>query len=249
MDPTVLLLTACVDPGGTDFIRRKDPQKRLEDYRGALKSWLLRQRAIRRIVFCENSEYPLGSIREVVERFGGDKEVEIIQFFGQDFAGNLGKGYGHLKTIDYAVSNSTMLAYSDGFLTVTGRYFVANIEGIVRNISAELDICCDLQNLRYADVRVMWFKKAVYDCFFRGIYDSVNDSAGCYMEHVIARRLLMAILEGHSWSPLPRTPYLVGYSGTDGSKLNSLGQSLKWLAKEATRRVGLVPGKRFRAFD
>lgn len=244
---TVLLLPSCIDPQGMVMLKRQEVEARLKDHKTALKSWLTEQTCLERVVFCENSGYPLDEISDVAGRYAAIKEVEIIQFSGQDFHKKLGKGYGHLKTIDYALSHSTLISTCDNFLTVPGRYFVANADRIIHNISRALDVCCDLHSLRWADVRVMWFRKAVYESCFKGAFHSVNDSAGWYSEHVIARQLLQAISHGHSWRPLPRTPYFVGYSGTENSKLDSVPNRLKWLLKEALRWSRLVPAKRFRA--
>src|ERR1700759_4800132 len=77
----LLVMTACIDPSAGHYrIQRADPAVRLADYQHALRFWLAYpDQRVRRILFIENSGYPLDSLKAIPESENNlGKQVEFI---------------------------------------------------------------------------------------------------------------------------------------------------------------------------
>jgi len=208
-----ILLTATIDSKGVVFMKRNDPAVRERDHLDALKKWMQTPFSI---VFSENSGHKIDQIENIVE-CSKKKNVEILQFDGQDFPRELGKGYGELFNIKHAVQHSKLIGESSHVIKINGRYFVKNIEEIASALSYAEDVYAmvDLQkNLKWADSRVFGFKPPFVFDYLSKLQDLLNDSKGFYLEHILARATLRALSDGYKWIPLPSKPIIVGYSGT-----------------------------------
>lgn len=230
-----ILLPATINVRGVAFLKRSDPKIRENDYISALGKWI--QETNYPIVFCENSNSDLKRIKEAIEQYI-NREIEFLQFDGNNYPRDLGKGYGMLLTIRYALQNSILIKNSDYVVVVTGRYFVKNIQKIVMLLSKNEDIyvTADLKrNLTWADARIFAFKPSFVLVYLSPFQDLINDSKGFYLEHALARAALQAIIDGHIWMPLPSKPFIVGYSGTSNTPYNTT--RLRWLGGEIIHRV------------
>ncbi|MCP2619675.1 hypothetical protein NLC35_00260 [Candidatus Aminicenantes bacterium AC-334-K16] len=215
-------------------MKRSDPLIREMDYITALKKWMLTPF---HLVFCENSNYKIDKIRKVSEEYRAQK-IEILQFDGQIFPREFGKGYGELLSTKYAIQHSRFIRHSDYIIKVNGRYFIKNIEKIASLLSKDKDIyvMVDLKrNLTIADSRVFAFKTSFFLDYLSKFQDLINDSKGFYFEHALARALLRAVSDGHKWIPLPTKPIIVGYSGT--FDISYRVSKIRWLAGEIIHRV------------
>jgi len=229
-----ILLTATIDPKGVVFMQRSDPIVRENDYINSIKKWI--ENTSYPILFCENSGYN-SKIEEILKGYV-DRKTEFLQFNGQDFPRELGKGYGELQTIKYAIQHSNLVKGSDYVIKVNGRYFVKNIQTIVVPLFKDGDIyvMADLKrNLTWADARIFAFKPSFVLVYLSPFQDLINDSKGFYLEHALARAALQAIIDGHIWMPLPSKPFIVGYSGTSNTPYNTT--RLRWLGGEIIHRV------------
>ncbi len=190
------------------------------------------------VVFSENSGYKIDRIENMAEN-SKKKNIEILQFDGQDFPREFGKGYGELLNIRHAVRHSKFIGESSHVIKINGRYFVKNIEEIASVLSHDSDVyvMADLQkNLTWADSRVFAFKPSFVFDYLSKFQDSLNDSAGIYMEHILSRAILSAISDGQKWVPLPHKPIIMGHSGTSDtsykvSKIRSLAGEIIHRAK------------------
>lgn len=216
-----LLLTATVDPKGVVYLKRNDPQVRENDYINALKKWM--ETVNFPIVFCENSGYKIDKIKNITKSYSNN-ETEILQFDGQEFPKELGKGYGELLIIKYAIQHSILIGHSDYVIKITGRYFIKNIEKIIiallknRNLYVMVDL---KRNLTWADSRVFAFKPSFISNYLSKFQDLINDSKGFYLEHALARTVLRAISDGYKWIPLPSKPIIIGHSGSSDTSYNA----------------------------
>lgn len=229
-----ILLTATIDPKGVVFMKRSDPAVREKDHVDALRKWMQTEFPV---VFSENSGYKIDRIENMAEN-SKKKNIEILQFDGQDFPREFGKGYGELLNIKHAVRHSKVINESSHVIKVNGRYFVKNIEEIASALSYSKDVyvMVDLQrNLTWADSRVFAFKPSFVFDYLSKFQDLLNDSAGIYMEHILSRAVLSAISEGHKWVPLPRRPIIVGYSGTSDTPYKKSG--IRWVVGEIIHRA------------
>lgn len=212
-----IILTATIDVKGISHMERSDAHVRLADYKGALISWL-RNPAVDSIVFVENSGYDLNELREIVANHDKCKiSVEFLSFDGQDFPRNLGKGYGEMIALQYAVKHSEILAKTRKFIKVNGRYYVPNIDKIINYFStySDLDVMCDFsRRISWSDSRVFAGNFRFLNDYLCSTLDLINDSVGVNFEHVLARAAHRAIADGRNWSLLPCVPRLQGIYAT-----------------------------------
>lgn len=220
-----ILLTATVDVGGVVHTRISDPSVRLAEYRDAMRRWMDAE-IVSHIIFCENSGYDLSALKADIECCSKNKSVEILQFEGQNFDRGLGKGFGELSTLSYISQHACNFASFDLLLKVNGRYFIQNINAIMRALQA-LDnptIVGDFRmNLSWMDSRVFAFQPAFLSDYLMPFQAIVNDSAGVYFEHVLARAAHQAMGDGKHWQMLPACPVLEGKSGSTGGAYSVYG--------------------------
>jgi len=230
-----VLLTATIDCKGVAFVKRSNPMVRENDYVQSVAKWM--DSTTYPIVFCENSGYAIGNVEKVMRKCT-DRETECLQFEGNDFPGELGKGFGELRIIEHAVQHSNLIMDSDYVVKVSGRYFIRNIEAVMSALSCSdsVYVMADLGlNLTWANSQVFVFQPSFIADYLSPFRDSMNDSKGFYFEHALARAILRAVSDGHEWMPLPSRPIIVGYSGTDDSPYGVSGVRL--VAREMVHRV------------
>lgn len=230
-----ILLTATIDPKGVVFMERNDPLVRENDYINSIKKWI--EKADYSIVFCENSGYNIDKIKSIIKGSRNNK-IEILQFEGQDFPRELGKGYGELITINYAIEHSDFIKRSNFIIKINGRYYIENIKKIVNSLLKENDCYCmvDLsRDLTWGESRVFAFKSSFFHNYLSKFQDLLNDSKGFYLEHALARAVLRAVSDGHKRIPLPYKPIIIGYSGTSDASYRT--SKIRQLTSETIHRV------------
>ncbi len=231
-----ILLTATIDPKGVAFTQRNDPIVRENDYVNALTKWVRTEGFS--FVFCENSGYRLDKVKKTVEFFEEKGLIEIIQFDGQDFPRELGKGYGELLIIVYAIKNSKIIETADYIIKISGRYYVNNIKAIAKPLCRNNDIyvMADFRrNFNYVDSRIFAFKPSFVLNYLSKFQDIINDSKGFYLEHALSRAILRAMSDGYKWMPLPCKPIITGYSGTSNTPYKT--SKIRWLFGNVLHRV------------
>ena len=118
----VILLTACVNPGGMPFTVLNDTSERLRQYREALDFYL--RETTQPIVFCENT---LCDFSEDYKEHISSGRLEYITFDGNNFDKSKGKGYGEALIMEEAFRISKLLGQCDFVVKITGRLIVRNI--------------------------------------------------------------------------------------------------------------------------
>lgn len=238
-----ILLTATINPQGVVFVKRSNPIIRENDYIKAFKSWINMQEFS--IVFCENSGYKIDKIKNIIKKHR-KKNIEILQFDGQCFPRELGKGYGEAIIIDYAIKHSKLIKSSEYVIKVTGRYFVKNIKKMIDTLSTDNDIyvMADLKkNLSWADSRIFACRSSFVVEYLSKYQNILNDSEGFYLEHALARAVLRAISDGYKWIPLPAKPFIIGCSGTSDTSYKV--SKVRWLAGEVVHRFKNYLNRRY----
>ena len=131
-------MTATINPpAGVPALRRVDPVERLADYERALSFYVgLPPSVVNRIVFAENSNADLGSLRAIADRAGGEggKDVELVSFDGLDYPVAHGRAVGEMRLIETALSRSRLLAAlgeDEPFWKVTGRLRFTNLARLI----------------------------------------------------------------------------------------------------------------------
>jgi hypothetical protein len=234
-----IVLTATIDPGETPFLAIRDPVERLTDYRRSLQAWLTSP-VEHPVVLCENSGADLAPLEATANESSKGREFELLGFDGNAVAQSKGKGAGEVEIIRHVLAESRIVAEADLVMKVSGRYYIANVETLLRRTLAlgPADSYLDL----------WWYLKSSYsDCFlatpeFLDTHllpraDAIDDHAGTYFEHCLAQAVLASVAQDGKWLPLGSGPRLVGSSGTHGG---SVADSLpRRMLGEVRRRVAL----------
>lgn len=208
----VLLLTATVTPSDVIYCDRRDETIRLNDYLHAFRFWL-GESYVKRIVLVENSGFSLTPFSEMAARLGRrDLNVELITFTQPRFDPHLGKSYGEIKIIEYALAHSKLLRDCPFVLKATGRYYATNFfrvwPHLLKNAFPEVlasfyqyPIECDS---RYFGATVDFLRN-----YLIPLKDRINDAEGYYFEHALATAVAAAQAAGKEWRPWPGGGLLV----------------------------------------
>src|SRR3954447_26876827 len=97
-----LLLTATVHPKGMPDSTAPDPRQRECDYINCLRYYLAAHPRFRRVVFAENSGWPLERIRREAVSAATGQRLEFLSLEGNDFPRHLGKSYGEMVLLERA---------------------------------------------------------------------------------------------------------------------------------------------------
>ena len=162
-----LVMTAAIDPKGMGGLSVNDVKERAGQYLGTLRFYL-ENTAVERIVFAENSGYPLDGFRELVEKYP-QKQVELLSCNLNDYPRKLGKSYGELRVMDHVADNSRLVAEAGGFFKVTGRFPILNIGKLLAEAEKRQpwELFCDNKDHRIYDwLRNGWTGHACDTRFF-----------------------------------------------------------------------------------
>jgi hypothetical protein len=218
MNKTVVLLTSCIAPGDMTGLARSDIFQRLEDYKNVIQN-LSSSGFIGPVVYCDNSGYNLEQLARIPVDTGSTGKWEFLSINGNRKK-NLGKGYGEMEIIRYAIESSRLITPDSKILKVTGRLTLRNICSICSQFEESpisTEIFCDLRgNLQWADSRVFASSVRFLQEYLLPLESILNDSRGVSFEHVLARATHSAMSDGLNWKMLPETPDIVGLSGTSG---------------------------------
>ncbi|WP_158944614.1 hypothetical protein [Granulicella sp. S190] len=197
------------------FTARTDTDTRLSDYKQALALWLAHP-DIKSLVLVENSGSDISELREIANE-RPEKNVEFLSFKVREYDGSLGKGYGEMICLQYAIEHSQLLALSPQFVKVTGRYFLINATDFLhfadRRRDAEI-ICDMLLNLTWADSRVFAGTTDFLRNYLFPLRDEVNDSQQSNFEHVLARAVHACMANRGTWAEPPFPLEIQGVSGS-----------------------------------
>ena len=235
-----MLLTATVDPRNVVKVARRDPRQRLNDYKTALRTCWLSERCIADLIFCENSNHDLEDIHQLCNQGSAlGRRTEVISFEGQQFPPHLGKGYGEIGIISYALRHSKLLL--DGnpiIIKATGRLMVPNIGTLIKKTlkNQSFDIACDFRgNLQWVDSRIFIARKQFLKEYLVPMQALADDSCGMTFEHILSRATHKAMGDGLRWSPMSCTPEIHGIAGTCGTAYPKSWAG--WLTRDMFRRV------------
>lgn len=215
----VLLLTGTIRPDGMIFTAIQDIEIRKAQYLSSIRYWL--ETTNLNIIFVENSN------TDVTYEFKKEistGRIEILHFSGNNFDKNLGKGLGELKCIEYACIHSKFIKKAKFIFKVTGRYKVINFNTFLQSYidNTQIDIMVDFKwNLTFCDSRFFGFTAPFVLDYLVKYKDTVNDSNGIYLEHILAKAALLAIVGGYLFRPLVSLPRIEGYSASTGVQYNS----------------------------
>jgi len=210
----VILLTGCIQPAGMQYTSLQDASLRKLQYVAAINFYLTNTDC--HIVFVENSGFDISpDFAHAAER----ERLEILTFKGNDFNMDLGKGYGEMLILNYAIKHARFLAESIFICKITGRYKILNIKKLLDfYLEEKPDLMVLLtQRLNYSDSRLFFATASFFKEILFKYKPVVDDSKGIYFEHALSKAVLEAINAGYTYLPFKYKVRLSGQSGTDGS--------------------------------
>jgi len=226
---TVLLLTGTIDVQGVSFMKRNDINIRKNDYISSINKWLRIPNI--KIVFVENSDFPLKELN-IIE----SNNFEYLTYYGQNFPRSKGKGYGEIRSIEFAFKNSKFIKNAKSIIKCNGRYF---FKGIHKLLDLDYDLVCNFKkDLKFVDSRVFYFKKEFFLKYFIKYKDKIDDTKGVVFEVCLAKAAHLLLSENGTWNYIPLPLIIDGFSGTDNVKVNSLKNILLSYLKYARNIVG-----------
>jgi hypothetical protein len=235
----VLLMTATITPQNARNLLRIDPAARLKDYADALGFYLaLIDRPLHGIVFVENSDSDVMSLRQLVASRGLTERVEFICNYGVHLYSDKGRAHGEFKLLDYAMTASSMIreAGADHLVwKITGRYIVKNLTSIIASAPSNIDAYVDMKDYprSWMDMRLMAWTTGGYDHIFRGAADDLGSKTHeNLMRDYVAKRAQGARLVPR----LRKEPFVEGIRGWDNGNYSKGGD----LIKSYVRSVGRV---------
>ena len=212
----VILLTACVNPGGMPFTVLNDTSERLRQYLEALDFYL--NETTLPIVFCENT---LCDFSEDYKEYIASGRLEYITFDGNNFDKSRGKGYGEALIMEEAFRHSRLLDQCNFVVKITGRLIVRNISQLVKDNRRMFTdtIQTFYPNNNMADSRLVILPKLFCIVYFLARKDSINDTEGYYFEHLLYDAVISR--KKYIYVPFLHVPLIDGVSGSTGNLYKS----------------------------
>ena len=244
----ILLLTATITPkSGVPNLQRIDPRQRLRDYEKAFSFYLLLlNQYCDAIIFAENSNSDVSSLKKLAIDKGLSDQVEFLVFDGLDYPSHYDRGYGEFKLVDYAMANSQVLIEQDKrsvIWKITGRYIVKNIHQIISCQPQNFDVYCNCRNFpkHWVDMFLIAWTPEAYKACLQNVYDRLKTNVPEVPYGTASEELLRTWFEQQPQSirfksRFSTTPEVEGIRGGDNTGYSTdnrwkfyLRNSLNWL--------------------
>lgn len=153
------------------------------------------------------------------------------------------KGYGESKLINFALEKSTILNKHEGFIKITGRHKIFNIN-IIRNFILEksnnktdYDFITDFNHRNHSSISTYFFysKITFYKQFMLNIFEDIDDRQYRYIEQAIYNRLQLAASNGSKIGCLPFFVLTNAKSTQSGNRIHSRMSILKSLLRQTIK--------------
>jgi hypothetical protein len=234
----ILLMTATITPHNARNLARTDPVARLQDYNQALGFYLgLIDRPLHGIVFVENSDSDVTTLRQLVASRGLTGRVEFLCNYGVHLYSEKGRAHGEFKLLDYAMAASTMVidaGVNHVVWKITGRYTVKNLASMIASAPHGFDAYVDMKDhpRRWMDMRLMAWTSAGYDRIFRGVADDLDSKT----HEKLMREYLPKRAQGARLVPrFCKEPFINGVRGWDNNNYSRVSELLKCYVRSVGR--------------
>lgn len=234
----IILLTACVNPGGMPFTVVSDATQRLNQYLLALQFYL--QNTSCPIVFVDNSNMDKTPFLEYESQYGS--RLEILSFDGNKVK-TQGKGFGEMEIIEYALIHSkfNLLLDKHRIVKITGRLIVRNINSLLKcdkwHLYPYKSIVCHINSdLTFADSRVLISLGSFMNLLVKQ-KKHLNDTKGIYFEHLLCQQIKQQ--KTFTFFPFITEPHFEGISGSTGIKYEKPNTSLLYKLRYLNFQMGV----------
>jgi len=222
LDKCALVITSSIHVSAP-YTRLVDPGQREKQYMDSI-SFFIRESPLKKIIVCDNSghHYP-ESLYALAESY--HKEIELLSFAGNsELVTRYGKGYGEGEILEYMLSNSILIRQVEGFLKVTGRLKLVNVEKLLQRSNHWENYFMPVSLLRprwimlkaarpCVEVRVYYTTTAFFRTVLLTAYKAVRDDDVYFLEHAYHDALAASALKVKCFSIAPE---VTGISGSNG---------------------------------
>lgn len=196
----LLVMTACIDPSAGRYrIDRADPSVRLLDYEHGLRFWLsYPDERVRRILFIENSGYPLDRLKAIAEAENlHGKEIEFVSLDCNWYPENSHYGYAEMRMLDLGLRQSRLRAETTHMIKATGRLTFPGLDRLLDRIPDGFDFVADARIWRtpwkkhtppFVGTQLILFSHGFYAEHLQTKYDEMAESRH-WMESFFYREL------------------------------------------------------------
>lgn len=237
----ILLLTATIDPvPAAPSLVRRDVDTRRKDYLRAVSFYAAKLNPDEcRIVLTENSGAPVADVVAAAARHG--HSISVISYTGDPVLSLCGKGNGEAELIDRSAAwIVNEVGGAVPVIKVNGRLIVSNIRRFLISTNEDEISCRLTRDLRKADTRLIRFAASTWLLHFADLAAEVDAATGFNLEHAVAKRLYAGIVDGRiRWARMKHEPQYFGYSGTKGTRYDTLGSRIGQPLRAAYRRIPL----------
>lgn len=234
----IILLTACINPGGMPFTVVSDATQRLNQYLLALQFYL--QNTSCPIVFVDNSNMDKTPFLEYESQYGS--RLEILSFDGNKVK-TQGKGLGEMEIIEYALTHSkfNLLLDKHRIVKITGRLIVRNINSLLKcdkwHLYPYKSIVCHVNSdLTFADSRIFISLGSFMNLLVKQ-KKYLNDTKGIYFEHLLCQQIKQQ--KTFTFFPFITEPHFEGISGSTGIKYEKPNTSLLYKLRYLNFQMGV----------
>lgn len=213
-----VLLTATIRAHDVIYCERRDTVQRQSDYERAIRFWA-GERLAPRIVLVENSGADLSPLRQILTRAGwDDSEFELLSFTEEPYPPELGKSYGEMRILQFALEHSNIVRESDVILKGTGRYIPTNFFRVWSGIAASgaFVVMANQHGDRQSDSRFFAGSPLFFRTYLFACAGLLNDGKGYYMEHALHYAMERAATDGYRVVSFPAGGFLI--DGVQGSR-------------------------------
>ncbi len=246
-----LFLTATIDIKGMPKAYPTAAEQRQEDYYNSLKYYVNNHPKIKKIVFVENSGYPLDRVKEAVKENPYNKQVEFISLNCNDFPRKFGKGYGESVLIEKGIKQSELIKNVNYIAKITGRIYLLNLTKILEKIPNKFDCLCDFKDQGYiikrllgeksagpnCDTRLLVFSKEFYSQNFQPLHNN-HTSGNFYFELKYYHAIQQALNKFNVIIRFPIEPNFKGIAGHFGGKdYGSTQEQIKYNIRSVIRKI------------
>jgi hypothetical protein len=247
----LLVMTATIIPAANAGVKRADPRVRLEDYKQALRYWLLYEhRTAERILFLENSGADLSELEAIARDENPlGKPVEVLSVPGNAIPEGRNYGYTEMQLLDDGLAVSRLRRETTHMVKTTGRLvFPALGRALdrVERLGAPLELMVECRKLGFprrgydAATQLFVCSHRFYDRILRGAKEEMNATDVRLLEHLIYRKVApFKGVPGHALR-FPANIEPVGYSGFKSRSYRSVGSVVSGAVRAGLRVV--APG-------
>lgn len=160
-----------------------DPAEREKQYIHAINYYL--ENTNYNIVFCNNSG------EDISQKLPKNRRLECLSFYGNDYDSSIGKGFGEIQIIQYALEHSHFIKQTKYIIKITGRLIISNLHQAIKTtnfiwpfINNKLYLS-EINNAhKFIDSRCFISSRELYTELINQKY-KLNDTKGYYFEHLL----------------------------------------------------------------